>query len=384
MRISSVFRIFFRSKALVAVASLIILGLLAIPGKVSAEDWPMFLKNPSHSPKIGKPPSSSLSLKWKFDTSAPIYSSPVVVGNTVFIGSYDKFLYALDATTGKLKWKFETAGEILSTPAVSGGVIYFGSKDGFLYALNAGSGELKWKFESGGDIFTSPVLGMDMVFFGSADTFVYALDIEDGERVWRTKLKENAKYGGIYSSPAYIDGNVFIASKNKKVYSMDAETGARNWSVSTKSAVYSSPVLSDGLLYIASYDRKVYAFGYSGDEANPIFRRSLKEFAYSTPAIYGSSLYIGLKNSQIMVLDKRTGKKKNTFTLSGAINSSIVIDSNGVMYVGCEDGNIYRLDASSGKVLWKYKTGGGIHSTPAVVGARLYIGSKDGSLYVFE
>ena len=384
MRISSVFRISFRSKALAGVASLVILCFMLLPGISLAGDWPMFLKSPSHSPKVEEPPGTSPGLKWKFDTSGPIYSSPVVVGNTVFIGSYDKFLYALNAATGELKWKFETGGEILSTPAVSRGVIYFGSKDGFFYALNAGSGKLKWKVKSGGDIFTSPVLAMDMVYFGSSDTFVYALDIEDGERVWRTQLKENVKYGGIYSSPAYEDGTIFIASKNRMIYSIDAETGARNWGVATKSAVYSSPVLSDGVVYIASYDRKLYAFESGGTDAAPVFRRSLKEWAYSTPAIYGGSIYIGLKNSKILVLDKKTGRKTNAFTVPGDVNSSIVIDSKGVMYVGCADGNIYMLRASSGKVIWKYKTGGGIHSTPAVTGGRLYIGSKDGSLYVFE
>lgn len=384
MRISSVFCISYRLKASAALLALIILSFAVLPGITRADDWPMFLKNPMHSPKVGKAPKQSLSLKWKFDTSGPVYSSPVVVGNTVFIGSYDKFLYALDASTGKLKWKFETGGEILSTPAVSEGVIYVGSKDGFLYALNAASGELKWKYESGGDIFTSLVLGGDMVFFASSDTFVYAVDIDSGDRVWRVKLKENAKYGGIYSSPAYKNGAIYIASKNKKLYSMDAETGSRIWSTPTKSAIYTSPVLNDGLIYVASFDRKLYAYEYEGDDAIPVFRRSIKELAYSTPAIYRGSLYLGLKNSQILVFDKKTGKKQNTFSLPGAINSSIVIDSSGVMYVGCADGHIYLLNASSGEVLWKYKTGAGIHSTPAVAGGRLYIGSKDGSLYVFE
>jgi len=43
---------------------------------------------------------------WTFDTGKPIQSSPAVVGGTVYIGSEDNHLYALDAVTGAQKWAF--------------------------------------------------------------------------------------------------------------------------------------------------------------------------------------------------------------------------------------------------------------------------------------
>ena len=42
----------------------------------------------------------------------------------MLIGSYDGFLYALDAATGKLQWKFETDGPVHATPAVHNGIVY--------------------------------------------------------------------------------------------------------------------------------------------------------------------------------------------------------------------------------------------------------------------
>ena len=231
-------------------------------------------------------------------------------------------------------------------------------------------------------MLTSPVLGDEFVYFGASDTFLYALDTSDGTRVWRTKLKEHTKYGGIYSSPVYKDGSVYIANKGMKLSSFDAETGARNWVAKTKSAIYSSPVIDGDLIYIASLDRKIYAYEYDGGV--PIFRRSIKKMVYSTPTVYGDSIYLGLKSTGILVLDKKNGKKKNAFDLPDEVNSSLVIDSNGVLYAGCADGYMYLLDASSGTVLAKYKTGAGIHSTPAITDGTLYVGSKDGSLYALE
>jgi outer membrane protein assembly factor BamB len=56
-----------------------------------------------------------------------------IVDGTVFIGSWDTYLYALDAATGKEKWCFKTGGDhetynqvdIQGSPAVAGGILYF-------------------------------------------------------------------------------------------------------------------------------------------------------------------------------------------------------------------------------------------------------------------
>ena len=60
------------------------------------------------------------------------------------------------------------------------------------------------------------------------------------------------------------------------------------------------------------------------------------------------------------------------------------------MFAGNYAGEIYAIDASSGKVKWTAHTqgggllrGGGIYSTPAVAWGRVYLGSLDGRIYSF-
>jgi outer membrane protein assembly factor BamB len=60
----------------------------------------------------------------------------------VYVGSWDKNLYAIDAITGLEKWRFKTGGEMYSSPAVSNGVIYVGSNDRFLYAVGMPSDQV--------------------------------------------------------------------------------------------------------------------------------------------------------------------------------------------------------------------------------------------------
>ncbi|MCA9419326.1 MAG: PQQ-binding-like beta-propeller repeat protein, partial [Candidatus Omnitrophica bacterium] len=87
-------------------------------------------------------------LLWKFDTGGPVRSTAAIVGDRVFIGSNDGFLYALDKATGKEIWKFETEDSIEAAPLYRNGTLYFGSADSFFYAVDAETGKEKWKYET--------------------------------------------------------------------------------------------------------------------------------------------------------------------------------------------------------------------------------------------
>jgi outer membrane protein assembly factor BamB/tRNA A-37 threonylcarbamoyl transferase component Bud32 len=56
--------------------------------------------------------------------------------------------------------------------------------------------------------------------------------------------------------------------------------------------------------------------------------------------------------------------------------------SQGVLYIGAYDNNLYALDAADGKFQWKYPTDGGIVSRPALLDGNVYIGSEDKRLHV--
>jgi polyvinyl alcohol dehydrogenase (cytochrome) len=82
-------------------------------------------------------------------------SQPAVVGDTLFVGSTDAKLYALNSTTGAIRWSYDltsVAGPwtdanpdpVRDGPAVAGGTVYFGDSRGYLYAVNQATGQLRW------------------------------------------------------------------------------------------------------------------------------------------------------------------------------------------------------------------------------------------------
>ena len=57
--------------------------------------------------------------------------------------------------------------------------------------------------------------------------------------------------------------------------------------------------------------------------------------------------------------------------------------ANGVMYAGSMDptgSNMFALDAATGKILWRYSSGGSVNSAPAIVNGTVYWGSGYGEL----
>jgi len=177
-------------------------------------------------------------------------SSPTIVGDRIYFGNGDGFVYALDRNNGRLIWKFQTPLVIRTSPAVANGMLFIGGFDGKLYALEAGNGKLKWNFKTEGNAFFpkgeiqgSPSVAGGRVFFGARDGFVYALDAESGKQLWRSDHKGS----WVPTSPAIVDGVVYAGSSDGQfVQAIDASTGTEKWRFDSKMRVFSSPVIASG------------------------------------------------------------------------------------------------------------------------------------------
>ena len=117
---------------------------------------------------------------WEFETGGGVYSSPAIGSDgTVYVGSHDKKLYAINGKSGVKLWEFETGGVVYSSPAIgSDGTVYVGSgyRDKKLYAINGKSGVKLWEFETGNGVTSSPAIGSDgTVYVGSQDNKLYAI-----------------------------------------------------------------------------------------------------------------------------------------------------------------------------------------------------------------
>ncbi len=223
---------------------------------LTSTDWPMFRHDPAHTGQADGEAEPPLELLWKFKPGDGVSSSPAVADGVVYVGSYDDYVYALDADSGEEKWKYETGDSVHSSPAVADGVVYVGSADSYVYALDADSGAEKWKYKTGGWFSSSPAVADGVVYVGSGD-YVYALDADSGKEKWKYK-----KDDWVSSSPV-VAGGVVVGSGYDYMYALDADSGAEKWKYKTGGTVRSpvrSPAVADGVVYVCSPDYCVYAF----------------------------------------------------------------------------------------------------------------------------
>ncbi len=141
-----------------------------------------------------------------YPTGGAISSSPAISDEVVYVGSGDKFVYALDALTGEYLWSFGTGGEVASSPAVAEGMVFVGSHDGSLYALDAENGEYVWSYLTGNLVVSSPAVSDGVVYFGSYDHYVYAIGMHTFSATFTAvDLPEGSTWGVILENLTKTD-----------------------------------------------------------------------------------------------------------------------------------------------------------------------------------
>ena len=270
----------------------------AVDAKTGREKWTV-----KTGPPIPPDPRLMSSGKWEFE-----HSSPVIAGETLYIGSADGNVYALDTASGKARWVFKTAGRVRATPAVAEGAVFAGSMDGNLYALDAERGTLKWKFKTAGnkyfplgEVQSTPAVGEGAVFFGARDGALYALDVATGTQLWKA---DQENFSWVIGGPAIYKGTVIVGTSDAQdIKAYDAKTGRVKWQVK------------------------------SPEPANIL----------ASPVISGSTLYVGDFYGSMLWLNADTGKLLGGFSTDERIVSSAVIRG-GVLYFGAEDDRVYALE----------------------------------------
>lgn len=281
---------------------------------------------------------------WTFKTGGAIWSSPVVAENTVYFGSNDGIIYALQAKSGKLTWQYKTGGLVVARPTLDGSSLYALSDDGNLYKLDRKSGKLAWQFDTHG-----------------------------GAVAREFPSSNSTTYDYLTSAATVIDGTVYIGSADKKLYAVDAQTGREKWHFETQGIIRSTPTVANGLVYIGSYDHHVYAVDAKTGAQR--WKFDTLEPIVSSPLVANGTMYIGSRSSDLFAFDAATGQVKwKYFYWSSWVESSARL-RDGILYVGSSDlQQLFAIDAATGKRVWNVNTDGSAWSTPAVTAQRVYIG----------
>jgi hypothetical protein len=132
-----------------------------------------------------------------YHTEMPLGHSPTVVGGVVYVGSFDRRIHALNASTGQRVWVSPPAGAGFSVnPVVVNNMVYAGNRDGYFYAYRTGNGSLAWQYPPAGQPPLGPIAyspaydgTTDTLFFAADDNYAYALRAATGTLLWKSSRK---------------------------------------------------------------------------------------------------------------------------------------------------------------------------------------------------
>ncbi len=328
------------------------------------------------------------SRRWRRRLGGVISASPTIgADGTVFVGSSDHNVYAF-SPGGRRLWRHRTGDKVWSSGALSpdGGTLYVGSDDDHLYALDTRTGSRRWRLHLGPckasaprgvggarcDVDSSPaVTSKGTIYVGGAGLFAISP---------KGKLLYHFRTGGrVASSPAVLpDGTAIFGSQDDHVYAVD-RTGKRRWAFYTKSDVDSSPAVGvDGTVYVGTDDGRLLALGPDGS-----FRWAVLTGGSirSSPAMGADgTIYVGSYDGRLYAVSPR-GRVRWVVATGARIHSSPVVDSAGRVLVASQDNFMYAI-SSAGTLLWRLRFPADVDSTPAIsaTGA-LYVGCDDGRLY---
>lgn len=369
------------------ILGLIAIGTIVFSGSVTAagladSSWP----KPGHDnfstgQSQYKGPQTN-AIKWKISTDT---ISELAIGNdgTIYYGSAN-YLHALNPN-GTEKWKYK-AGNYVYSPSIGyDNTIYFGSSDKKIYALNV-NGNVKWihTLKGGNSLYTDITIGKDgSLYFGSwnaqkTNNCLYALN-HDGTLKW-TFIS-----GLIFGDPLIgNDGILYIGSIDGYLYALNPN-GTKKWEFTplNNSMVFYTAIGTDGTIYChaATFDEMYYNYIFAVNrDGTEKWRYALGTDNLWSPFAIGNdgTIYIGTENN--LNAFNPDGTKKWMYKTNKACRASI--GSDGTIYFG-DDGNIYAVN-SDGKQKWSFYTSYYTNSAPVIGNdGTLYVGSTN-FLYAFH
>ncbi|QDU56182.1 outer membrane protein assembly factor BamB family protein [Aeoliella mucimassa] len=383
--------------------------ILSLPLTSHATDWLRFRGESGagvsdDSASVPSTWSDSENLKWKCELPGPGLSSPIIVGDKVFVtcwtgfaageGSSDdqkdlkRLLVCVDRATGAIAWSksvdavlpeddyrgmFAENGYASHTPVSDGKHVYcfFGKSGVVAFDLN---GEQIWQTSVGTELderhwgsASSPILFEDKVIVtASAESkSIVALDKETGKEVWS---KPAPSLAGTWGTPVMVQvddqrTDIVLAVPNE-IWGLNPEDGSQVWHCSLpnskSNSCTASVVVSDGdekIAYVlGGRDSGAVAVRVGGEgditESNSLWTGTEKG-RISTPVIYNNRLY-WISSGVITVIDATTREPIDKQRLAGGATQG--------------GGRGPRGD----------------YSSPIVADGKLYYFSRSGSGYVFK
>jgi outer membrane protein assembly factor BamB len=234
-----------------------------------------------------------------------------------------------------------------------------------------------------------------------AHTGVSAAHFFDGQGgiVWHLQTG-----GPVRSSPAVTVTRLFVGSGDGTLYAVDRANGRVVWRFDAGGPVHASPAVAKGLVIAATMRGRIFAVEEgtgqlrwsmqtgAAIQLNPVLDPGW-DYYTSSPTVLGETVVIGGQDGRVYALDLTTGKVRWSAQTGARVRATPAI-ANGTVVVGSFDGRVYAYDLTTGASRWVFHTIGdtidasksgfdrrSVQSSAAIANGLAFVGSRDGGIY---
>jgi outer membrane protein assembly factor BamB len=349
-------------------------------------------------------------IKWAFATDGKVLSHPVVSGSTVYFGSSDKSVYAVDVNTGTQRWSYATSGAVRGPVLVHNQVVYVASAND-VYALDKDTGKHMWTFSRESDQGAqqldpwdyhtgAPVMYGSTLYVGLGDGQVYGLDASSGALVRAIATVDTAP---VRSGLLVDDSTLYFGDWNGRIYAYDLNNGRRVWvsrtfetrPYATFGAINTTPVIADDVLVFGGRNPELQVMDKKTGAKRWSYTEEDGGWISGDPLVVGDTLYIGgSDNHEMFAFNVQTGERYWTYTFlfnnfaRPVAYQDVLLFTTGDAYTvfgnGTGRGYLYALDRGTGTVKNIAVIGGNAHTSPVLHNGVLLVGSEDHHLYAID
>ena len=207
----------------------------------------------------------------------------------------------------------------------------------------------------------------------------------------------NGTIKGRFSAQGPSQNVEFIRIEIKPSLTINCPEKNPVWKFKTDGAIWSSPTIYNDQLLFGNDLGTFFSIKIKDNSTTWTFK--CNEAIRSKALIVKDQVAFACDGGFLYLIELKTGNLKWKRNIGNAVTPRIKlskddytydylcsspIEHDGIIYIGSKDSYVYAISVDDGTVLWKYKTGGIIRSTPTIDGELLYIGSWDGHMYALN
>jgi len=185
-----------------------------------------------------------------FKASDRIWGGLAFSDGLLYVGSLDGKLTAI-AADGAERWTQDVGGAIAGDIAIDNGTVYAGTLESRVVALDAATGAESWSFKGDNWFWARPLITTDTVYMPTTLGTVYALARATGQERWHSRPGE----AEMHTSPVLVEGALVVADIDGGIYGLDPGNGNVLWrQQQSGEQFFADPLVLESAIFYSSKD----------------------------------------------------------------------------------------------------------------------------------